>query len=191
MGPLILKCVWPLECSRADLFNNKCDTQTSSFFLRFSSSLTGSGIGMSRGAFRDSRSSQLKDAWQETNLLFSSQEQEVSRKLKICICVCVPSTICRGHLSSGGRILQPALPPGNNNNNYLRFKWKYVKSWALWLGLGTFLPVAWVTSLVRFWQKPSTWEEETVYVLMRREQAMWVRPSPLLTFSHPPARRAH
>lgn len=42
---------------------------TSSFFLRLASSLTGSGMGMSRGAFRDARSSQVKDVWQQAQHL--------------------------------------------------------------------------------------------------------------------------
>ncbi len=49
--------------------------QTSSFFLRLASSLAGSGMGMSSGAFRDARSSQLKDVWQKTkvkNVIFLS-----------------------------------------------------------------------------------------------------------------------
>lgn len=48
---------------------------TSSFFLRLASSLAGSGIGMSSGAFKDARSSQLKDVWQETQCYFAQPFQ--------------------------------------------------------------------------------------------------------------------
>lgn len=46
--------------------------QTSSFFLRFASSLAGSGMGISSGALSDARSLQLKHVWQKSqvNLTF-------------------------------------------------------------------------------------------------------------------------
>lgn len=47
--------------------------QTSSFFLRFASSLAGSGMGISSGALSDARSLQLKLVWQKSQVYLTFQ----------------------------------------------------------------------------------------------------------------------
>jgi hypothetical protein len=97
---------------------------TSSFFFCLASSLAGSGIGMSRGAFRAARPSVLKDVWEPFHInknidyicilmynSFASRYLDWDWKVRLCFSTASPSTAFPSLQSSEGRMMWPGSLP--------------------------------------------------------------------------------
>lgn len=107
-GPRINNCPWKCASCPLPPLAAGVGTLTSSFFLRFASSLAGSGMGMSSGALSDARSPQLKPAWQKPHWGYLAFQGGRQRKREAGA---APSARPAAPRSSGGRIWRPAPPP--------------------------------------------------------------------------------